>query len=146
MTAIDGSDTEPAAADGRLLAFRARALSQRQQRARANLSVLVACFDLLVAAMVATNLHGPARVFGGLAFCLVVPGWSIVGLLRLNAAPLELGLTVASGLCALLVVAQLATTLGGWHPTFLQLFVCALCLPSLVWQSFARRPPPETAR
>jgi uncharacterized membrane protein len=146
VTAIDGSDTEPVLTGGRLRAHRASAISRRQQRARANLSAALVCFDLAVAAMVAANLHGPARVFGGLAFCVVVPGWSIVGPLRLRDATLEAGLTIASSLCALMVVAQLASTLGGWHLTFLQLLVCGLCLPSLVWQSVARRRPRDVAR
>ncbi|HEV3212694.1 MAG TPA: hypothetical protein VGZ03_04785 [Acidimicrobiales bacterium] len=146
MTSIDGSDTEAVQTGGRLRAFRASATWRRQQRARANLSAVLVCFDLLVAAMVAANLHGPARVVGGLAFCVVVPGWAIVGPLRLRDPALEAGLTIASSLCALMVVAQLASTLGGWHLTFLQLFVCGLCLPSLVWQTVARRRPPDDAR
>jgi len=138
VAVIDGSETEPASDDDRLRAFRARATTRRQQHLRANLSVLLVCVDLLVATMVAGHVHGPARVLGGLAFCIVVPGWSIVGLLRLNRAPLELGLSVAASLAALTVVGQLAVSFGGWHLTFLQLLICGLCLPSLLWQSLAR--------
>lgn len=139
MTTLEGADPAPPALDGRLQAFRTRALTRRQQRVRANLSAVLVVADLLVAAMVAANVHGPVRVLGGLAFCLVVPGWAIVGPLRLNRAPLELALTMASGLCALMVVAQLAATFGAWRLTFLQLFVCGLCVPSLLWQSLGRR-------
>jgi len=141
-----GGSTERSAIEERLEAFRARAQLRRQRRVRANLSTLLLFVDLFMASMVAVNLHGPVRVFGGLVFCLTVPGWSIVGPLRLNRAPLELALSMAAGLCALMVVAQLAVTLGFWHLTFFQLVVCVLCLPSLLWQSLERRWPPEASR
>ena len=145
MTTIGGSAGR-SAIEERLEAFRARAQLRRQRRVRANLSTLLLFVDLFMASMVAVNLHGPVRVFGGLLFCLTVPGWSIVGPLRRNRAPRELALSMAAGLCALMVVAQLAVTLGFWHLTFFQLVVCVLCLPSLLWQSLERRWPPEASR
>lgn len=146
MTAIESSDADPKSDDWRLQAFRGRLSTRRQERIRANLSGLLVCFDLVVAAMVVANLDGPARVACGLAFCVVVPGWAIVGPLRLNRVPLELGLTVAASLCALMVVAQLAASVGGWHLKTLQLVVCGLCLPSLLWLSLVRRTPAEVDR
>jgi uncharacterized membrane protein len=140
VTAIDGSETRSASAARRRAAPRTT-MTPRQYRTRANLSALLVCADLAMAAMIAHHVHGTARALGGLAFCVVVPGWAIVGPLRLNRAPLELGLVVASGLCALTVVAQLAITFGEWRFTFLQLLVCGLCLPTLLWQSLVRRPP-----
>jgi hypothetical protein len=138
VTVTDGAETGPAADDDRLRAFRERATTRRQQQVRANLSLLLVYVDLFMVAMVAAHVHGPARVLGGLTFCIVVPGWSMVGLLRLNRAPLELGLTVAAGLAALTVLGQLATTVGGWHLPFLQLLICGLCLPPLLWQALTR--------
>ena len=75
------------------------------------------------------------RVVVGLAFCLVVPGWSIVGLLRLHDAPLEIGLTMAAGLC----VAPRPRPARDHRAapgtcSALQLLVCALCLASLLYQ------------
>jgi len=145
VTAIEKSDTASKADDRRVQAFRGRLLTRRQERIRAILSGLLVCFDLVVAAMVVAHVDTPARVACGLAFCVVVPGWAIVGPLRLNRAPLELGLTVAASLCALMVVAQLATSIGGWHLEFLQLLVCGLCLPSLLWLSLVRHTPPEAS-
>jgi len=121
-------------------------MTQRQARARVGVSAVLLGVDLLMAAMIALNVHGPSRVLLGLAFCIVVPGWSIVGLLRLNDPPLELGLTIAASLCGLMVVAQLAASVDGWHLTFLQLLVCALCLPSLLRQSLPRRHPSGVAK
>jgi uncharacterized membrane protein len=141
VTSPRGGDTDSVALDASLREFRSRAGLRRQRRLRAGISTLLVFADLFVAALVALNVHGDVRVAAGLAFCAVVPGWSIVGPLRLNNAPLEVGLSMAAGLSALLVLAQLAITLGAWHLTALQLVVCGLCLPSLLWQALERRWP-----
>jgi uncharacterized membrane protein len=130
---------EQAAAAERIREFRRRAETRRKRIARANLSGALVAVDLVVAAMTVISLHGHVREVAGLVFCLVVPGWSIVGLLRLHNAALELGLTMAAGLAALIVIAQLAVSLDLWHLTAIQLVVCALCLPSLLYQSLDRR-------
>ncbi len=132
-------DHETEEADQRLRTFRSRSATRRMRLARANFSVLLVLADLAMAAMAVISLHGRARIILGLAFCLVVPGWSIVGLLRLHNLALEAALTVAASLASLVVVAQLAVTLDAWHLTGVQLVVCAVCLPSLLWQSLDRR-------
>jgi len=119
---------------------RARGAAARR-RARATLSTVLVCADVLMAVMVLAGVHGVAREVFGLAFCLTVPGWSIVGLLRLDNPPLEVGLTMAAGLSSLVVVAQLAITLRAWHLDALQVLICALCLPSLCYQALERRRP-----
>ena len=136
MTTLDASG---ARRDAPRLGRPAGAPTASQRRARANLSAALLAADVVMAVLAFVNLQGPVRIVYGLAFCLVVPGWSIVGLLRLNNPPLEVGLTMAAGPAALMVVAQLATSLGGWHLLFLQVFVCATCLPALLWQSLDRR-------
>jgi uncharacterized membrane protein len=112
----------------------------RRRHARANLSAALVAADVLMAVLALANVHGPVRAVYGLAFCIVVPGWSIVGLLRLDNPALEVGLTMAASFASFVVLAQLATSLGGWHLTFLQFFVCALCLPSLLFQASDLRP------
>jgi uncharacterized membrane protein len=146
VTHARGNEADQVALGTGLREFRSRAATRRQRRLRANLSTLLVFADLFVAAIVALNVRGDLRVVVGLAFCAVVPGWSIVGLLRLNNTPLEIGLSMAAGLCALLLLAQLAITLGVWDLTALQLLVCALCLPSLLWQALERRWPTESER
>jgi uncharacterized membrane protein len=146
VSAPEASDTQQLGAAAGLRRFRTRAMTRRQRRLRANVATMLVFADLLMVVLIAANVRGPVRALAGLAFCVIVPGWAIVGLLRLNNAPLEIGLTMASGLCALLVLAQLAITLDLWHLLALQLFVCAACLPSLLWQSLERRWPPDAAR
>ena len=143
---VEGTNADYVTLEAGLREFRSRTATRRQRRVRANLAAILVLCDLVMAAMIALNLHGPVRIAAGLAFCIVVPGWSIVGLLRLNRVPLEIGLTMAAGSCALLVLAQLAASIGVWHLTFLQLLVCALCLPSLVWQALERRWRPGASR
>jgi hypothetical protein len=145
VTPDPDNDLDHVAPGAGLREFRGRVATRRQRRVRANLSTILVFADLFMAALVALNVSGALRVWAGLAFCAVVPGWAIVGLLRLNDAPLEIGLSMAAGLCALLVLAQLAITLGAWHLTALQLLVCALCLPSLLWQALERRWPAGAA-
>jgi hypothetical protein len=116
-------------------------VATRRRHGRANLSAALVGADVVMAVLALANVHGPVRAVYGLAFCIVVPGWSIVGLLRLDNPPLEAGLTMAASFASFVVLAQLATSLGGWHLTFLQFFVCALCLPSLLFQATDLRPP-----
>jgi uncharacterized membrane protein len=91
--------------------------------------------DLLIFAMTVGNMHGPIRFILGLILGVAIPGWSIVGLLGLHNAALELGLTLAVSMSLLIVVAQLLITFHLWHPIALEEATCLVCLPSLIWQS-----------
>jgi uncharacterized membrane protein len=102
-------------------------------------SVVVCTLDVVALGLIAGQAHGLIRQIVGVAFCLVVPGWAIVGQLRLHNVPLEAGLVVAVSLASLLVVAQLAITFNAWHLTAVDVVVCVACLPSLVWQATAAR-------
>jgi uncharacterized membrane protein len=97
------------------------------------MSLLVA--DLVVLVMTVGNLHGPVRLVLGLILGLVVPGWCVVGLLRLENAALEVGLTVAVSLALCMVVAQVLLTVHAWHLVVFEEVTCVLCLPSLIWQA-----------
>ena len=103
-------------------------------RARATVSMSLLVADLVVLIMTVENLHGPVRLVLGLILGLVVPGWSVVGLLRLANAALEVGLTVAVSLASCMVVAQVLLTVHAWHLVVFQEVTCVLCLPSLIWQ------------
>jgi uncharacterized membrane protein len=101
-----------------------------------SISLLVA--DLVVLIMTIESLHGPLRLVLGLVLGLVVPGWSVVGLLGLENAALEVGLTVAVSLASCMVVAQVLLTVHAWHLGVFQEVTCVLCLPSLIWQAHLR--------
>jgi uncharacterized membrane protein len=119
-------------------------LTQRARRARATISTGLVVADVVLLAMIGTGVHGPSRFVVGLVVAVLVPGWAVVGLLRLGSAALEIGLTVALSLSVLMVAAQLLIMLDQWHLTALQVAVCVLALPSLGWQALdLRRPAPE---
>lgn len=131
--------TDPDDLDERLSEYRAIAVARRQRRLRSNVAAVACGLDLVTLGLVAAQVHGPFRQAVGLAFCLIVPGWAIVGLLRLHDAALEAGLAVAVSLASLLVVAQIAVTFGTWRLTAVDAAVCVACLPSLVWQTLEPR-------
>lgn len=116
----------------------------RVQRAREStrrrvLSMGVLALDVAATTSAAAGLHGGARLGLGLAFAAVVPGWSVVGHLRLRDTALSVALTLAVSLASLMVVAQLLVTLRWWHLEALQLLIGLTCVAPLVW--LCRRQP-----
>jgi uncharacterized membrane protein len=90
--------------------------------------------DVATLALVLGGIHGHPRQLAGLVFCLFVPGWAIIGLLRLGEPVLEFGLTMAAGLAALVVLAQFVITVHAWHLYGVEVVVCLVCLASLLAQ------------
>jgi hypothetical protein len=84
--------------------------------------------------------HGVTRLVLGLAMILVIPGWSVIGLLRLKDPALEIGLSVAVSLAFYTVAAQILMALDAWHLVGLEEAVGVLCVPLLMWQVVAPRP------
>jgi hypothetical protein len=109
--------------------------SQWMPSSRVIVSTSLLLADLLIFVMTVGDMHGPIRFILGLILGLAIPGWSIVGLLGLDNAPLELGLTLAVSTSLLIVVAQLLITFHLWHPIVLEEMTCLVCLPPLIWQS-----------
>lgn len=101
--------------------------------------LLAALLDLVVLACVLGHVVGHAREVLGLAACLVVPGYAIVGLLRLRDPVLELSLTLAVGLASLVLVAQLALTAHVWHLFAIVVAILLVSLPSLGFQALGAR-------
>lgn len=108
---------------------------QELPRPRTIVSALLLISDVLIFALTLGDVHGPLRFLLGLVLGLAIPGWSIVGLLRLENAPLEVGLSISVSLSLLIVVAQLLITFHLWHPIALEELTCLACFPSLFWQS-----------
>jgi uncharacterized membrane protein len=111
-----------------------------EERGRRTLSFVLVLVDLSVFVLTIANQHGTVRFVLGLAFSLVVPGWSVVGLLKLRNVPLEIGLTVASSLALLMTAAQVLMTIHVWRLAGLEMVFCLACLPSLMRQSRVRHP------
>ena len=106
--------------------------------ARAAIATTLAVVDFGALVMTIADVHGPIRFTFGLILGVVVPGWSLVGLLRLGNIALEISLSFAVGLAVMLLVAQLLLTVHQWHLIAAEEVIALLCLPSLVWQAVPR--------
>ena len=102
---------------------------------RAAISLALIVVDLGALSVTIGHVEGPVRVVLGLMLGAVIPGWSIVGLLRIGNPPLEIGLAVTVSFALLMVIAQLLMTVHAWHLGVLEEVTCVVCLPSLIWQS-----------
>ncbi|MGB7104737.1 MAG: hypothetical protein WBD82_09090 [Acidimicrobiales bacterium] len=110
------------------------------------ISQILLFVDVVTFVMTVTDVHGPLRYVLGLILGIVIPGWSIVGLIKLRNAALELSLTIATSLALVMVAAQILITVHLWHPIVLEEFTCLVCLPSLLRQSRRRRRRPEHSK
>lgn len=108
----------------------------RWRRLAAGLALVVNALALFSAV---ADAHGAARLVLGLAMIVVIPGWSIMGLLRLRDPALEVGLSVAVSLALYTVAAQILMALNAWHLVGLQEAIGVLCVPLLMWQVLAPR-------
>ena len=106
---------------------------------RRTLSMALVAVDVAVFVLAFTHVHGPARLFLGLVLGIFIPGWSVVGPLKLGHAALEASLAVAMSFVLLMLSAQVLMTVHQWHLQGFEEVVCALCLPSLLWQSRRRK-------
>jgi hypothetical protein len=94
--------------------------------------VFVTALNILFAAI---DWTGPGRFLFGLALGVVIPGWAIVGRLKLHDAALEVGLSIASSVAILILCAQALITIHFWHLTAFDLVLSFAVLPSLLYQS-----------
>jgi uncharacterized membrane protein len=123
---------------GRSLGPEGRGGASRTWRGRGAVAISLLAIDLAVLVMTVAEIHGTVRFVLGIILGTVIPGWSVVGLLRLGNLALEVGLAMAVGLAVMLLAAQILITLQEWHPIAFEEIVCAVCIPSLVWQSIPR--------
>jgi hypothetical protein len=91
--------------------------------------------DVANLVMAFANTHGPVRFFLGLLFGVLVPGWSIIGFLKLKNAALEISLSIATSLALIMVCAQIMITLKLWHLVSFQEILSIACLVPLLRQS-----------
>ncbi len=116
-----------------------QAVTSRARRVRAQISLALLVVDLMNLGLTLASVHGPIRFALGLVLGLFIPGWTIVGRLRLSNVPLEIGLTIAVSLALLMIGAQILITTHLWHLGGFEDAVCLACLPLLAWLSFGAR-------
>ncbi len=103
------------------------------------LSRTLLAVDVLSLILALAHVHGPARFVAGLVFVTLVPGWALVGLVKLDDAALQISLSVATSLALLIILAQAMTALDIWRPFALEVVVGLACVPSLAWQARGER-------
>lgn len=106
-----------------------------KRNSRATISMVLVFVDVVTLLLTIEGVHGPLRFLFGLALGVIVPGWSVVGLLKLKNAALEVGLTMATSLALIMIAAQIMMTMSLWHPVAFEELSCLVCLPSLLWQA-----------
>jgi hypothetical protein len=111
------------------------ASAPRTLLSRRTLSMVLILVDVAVLALTVAHVHGPVRLVLGLVLGAFIPGWSVVGPFRLGHLALEVSLAVAMSFVLLMLAAQILMTVHEWHLLGLEEATCALCFPSLIWQS-----------
>jgi uncharacterized membrane protein len=106
---------------------------------RFGLTLIVLVIDGIALTLTQANIVGGVRLWFGLLFVLVVPGWALVGFLRLNWPAAEVSLTIALGLAVCLLIAQAMLWAHAWHPIREQMGIGIVALPMLGLQ-LARDP------
>jgi uncharacterized membrane protein len=86
------------------------------------------------------DVTGGIRFVLGLVLGLAIPGWSIVGLIHFRDTALEIALSMAASLAIVMMGAQLMITVNLWHLEAFEVFLCLICLPSLLYQAEWLRP------
>jgi hypothetical protein len=81
------------------------------------------------------DVSGSIRFVLGLILGLAIPGWSIVGLIHFCDTALEIALSMAASLAIVMLGAQLLITMHFWHLEAFEVFLCLVCLPSLMHQA-----------
>jgi hypothetical protein len=81
------------------------------------------------------DVTGSVRFVLGLVLGLAIPGWSVVGLIHFRDTALEIALSMAASIAIVMASAQLMITLDLWHLEAYEVFLCLVCLPSLLYQS-----------
>lgn len=117
------------------LRVKSESLRRRCRTSRSVVSMALVLVDLIALVATVADNHGPVRFVFGVILGLVVPGWSIVGLLKLGNAALEFSLSVGVSLALMMVAAQILITLNAWHLSGLEIVTSLVCLPSLLLQS-----------
>jgi hypothetical protein len=109
--------------------------SDARSASRQLLSIVLVIVDIVIFILATADLHGLVRYILGIVLGLVIPGWSAVGLLKLENAALEMSLVLASSLTFVMIAAQIMITLHQWHPVAFEEILCVVCLPPLLYQS-----------
>ena len=106
---------------------------------RLRVSIALVAVSLAIVALGLAQVHGPVRFVVGLAFGLLVPGWAVVGWMRLAQPALELGMTLAASVTILMLSAQVLITVHLWYLMGFGEVLGLVCAASLALQARQHR-------
>lgn len=106
---------------------------------RRMISFFLALCDLVLMLMTMVSAHGPLRFALGLALGLIIPGWCIIGWMKLTEPFLEASMSIGVSLAVLMLSAQLMLTWHWWHLGGFEIILSAVCLPILLAQTWRTR-------
>src|ERR1700731_3043962 len=109
-----------------------------EQQVRRLITAIVLAVDVVALLLAVMQTHGSLRFVVSLAFGLSVPGWSVVGFLRIKDVALLVSLTIAVSLAIELIVGEIM--LGRWwHLQLAEMGLAAACAFLLVTLLRAQR-------
>lgn len=120
---------------GRSVGPEGRLRASHVPQIRVVIAMALAIIDVGALILAVADVHGPVRFVLGLMLGVLVPGWALVGLLRLGNLTLEISLASGVDLALMLILAQLLMTAHQWHLVPAEEVTAVICLPSLLWQS-----------
>ena len=108
------------------------ATSRGDRPARRTLTALLLVIDAMVLVLTIFQVHGTLRYTVALIFGLTVPGWSVVGFLKIKDVALLVSLTFAASLAGELVLGEIMLA-RWWHLQLFEMMLCAVC-GYLLWR------------
>ena len=101
-------------------------MSGMVRRVRRAVAKTLLVVDVAAIVLATFHIYGSFRFVISLAFGLAVPGWSIVGFLRIRETALLVALSIASSLCIEMVLGE-ALLAWWWHLQVFELILGVIC-------------------
>jgi uncharacterized membrane protein len=102
-------------------------------------SALLGIVTASLLVMTVVGVHGPVRFTFGMLLGFVIPGWCLVGWLRLNDPFLEASLAIGLSLAIIMILAELMLSIHWWHLAVLEDILCGVCLVVLVGMTLQKK-------
>jgi archaellum biogenesis protein FlaJ (TadC family) len=108
-------------------------MSRPVRRVRRAVTETLLLVDVVTVIFSAVHLQGSLRFVVALIFGLVVPGWSVVGFLKIRDVALLISLSIATSLSVEMVLGE-AMLAWWWHLQIFELILGIVCASLLVLQ------------
>jgi hypothetical protein len=110
-----------------------KVMSRLDRRARKVMTEALLLVDVTSLGLVVFQVHGPFRFVVTMIFSLTVPGWSVVGFLKIRDVAWIVSLCVATSLALEMVLGEILLA-WWWHLQIFEMLLAGACAAMLVWQ------------